>query len=96
MVTNIHSDARIELRHSTLYYESFNPGLSARFRESIKASIALAIESPLRFPRIEDNVRRVLVPVFPYAALYSIEENGINILAVMHCARKPGYWKNRR
>jgi toxin ParE1/3/4 len=33
---------------------------------------------------------------FPYGILYTIEPDYILILAVMHCSRKPGYWKSRR
>lgn len=33
--------------------------------------------------------------VFPYAILYSIEADYVLIMAVMHCHREPGYWKNR-
>jgi toxin ParE1/3/4 len=33
--------------------------------------------------------------VFPYAVLFSIEEDYILIVAVMHCRREPGYWRNR-
>jgi plasmid stabilization system protein ParE len=95
MIASLHQEANLELRHSTDYYGTLNPQLADRFLETIKAVIALATESPLRFPLVEDNVRRVLAPVFPYATLYSVKENRIRILAIMHCARKPGYWKKR-
>jgi toxin ParE1/3/4 len=29
------------------------------------------------------------------AILYTIEEDYVLILAVMHCSREPGYWKER-
>ena len=32
---------------------------------------------------------------FPYGILYTVERDSILILAVMHCSRKPGYWKRR-
>jgi hypothetical protein len=43
----------------------------------------------------EKDVRRCLTPVFPYAVLYTIEPEFIHIAAVTHCARQPGYWKER-
>ena len=36
-----------------------------------------------------------LSKVFPYAVLYSIEPDYILVVAVMHCRREPGYWRNR-
>lgn len=31
-----------------------------------------------------------------YGILYTIEQDYILILAVMHCSREVGYWKNRK
>ena len=90
------SETRRELKDSIEYYETLNPNLAMRFLHSIAACLDLAGESPLRFPLIDENVRRVLAPIFPYATLYSIENGRIIVLAVMHCARKPGYWKSRQ
>ena len=33
---------------------------------------------------------------YSQVVLYTIESDYILILAVMHCSRKPGYWKERR
>ncbi len=33
---------------------------------------------------------------FHFGVLYSIEQDFVLILAVMHCSREPGYWKTRR
>ena len=32
---------------------------------------------------------------FPYALLYRVWNEQIEILAVMHLSRKPGYWADR-
>jgi toxin ParE1/3/4 len=45
---------------------------------------------------IDEDIRRCLTQKFPYGILYTIEPDYILILAVMHCSREPGYWKNRR
>jgi hypothetical protein len=44
---------------------------------------------------MEQGVRRCLTHTFPYGILYAIEGDFIHVLAVMHCSRKPGYWKDR-
>ena len=49
----------------------------------------------MRWRAIEEDVRRCLTRVFPYAVLYTIEADFILIVAVMHCSREPGYWKSR-
>ncbi len=45
---------------------------------------------------IERDIRRSLVKRFPYGILYSEEESGIYIIAVMHLHRFPDYWKHRK
>jgi len=44
---------------------------------------------------IDEDVRRCLMGKFPYGILYTVEEDYILILAIMHCSQEPGYWKNR-
>ena len=51
--------------------------------------------APDQWRIFEQDVRRCLTKVFPYAILYTIESDYVLILAVMHCRRKPGYWRDR-
>jgi hypothetical protein len=44
---------------------------------------------------VNEDVRRCLAHIFPYAILYTIEADYILIVAVMHLSREPGYWKDR-
>ncbi len=39
--------------------------------------------------------RRVNGPVFPYFIAYVIRENTVIVVAILHGARKPGFWHNR-
>jgi toxin ParE1/3/4 len=48
-------------------------------------------EFPTRYIAIDDEVRRCVAWKFPYGILYTIEQDYILILAVMHCSREPGY-----
>ena len=50
---------------------------------------------PKRWRVIEEDVHRCLTRIFPYAILYTIEQDFLLIVAVMHCSREPGYWKLR-
>ncbi|WP_143854013.1 type II toxin-antitoxin system RelE/ParE family toxin [Nostoc sp. 'Peltigera membranacea cyanobiont' 210A] len=51
--------------------------------------------SPTRWAVVDEDIRRCLTRKFPYGILYTIEEDRVLILAVMHCSREPGYWKER-
>ena len=90
-----HPAALDEYQDAARYYEACQSGLGSRFVEAIEHAIQHITEKPEQSKPLEKDVRRYLTRVFPYAILYSIEPNYILIIAVMHCHREPGYWKNR-
>ena len=51
---------------------------------------------PIAWSPTDEDVRRCLTRVFPFALYYTIEPEFILILAIAHLAREPGYWASRR
>ncbi len=90
-----HPEARLEFLDSVSYYESCQFGLGERFIQSINVSLASIRENPEAWEEIEQDIRRKLTRVFPYALLYTVEPERILIVAVMHCHKEPGYWRSR-
>jgi len=90
-----HPEARLEFLDAVSYYESHQSGLGERFIQSVYSAIAGINENPEAWAEIEQDVRRKLTRVFPYALLYTIEPENILIVAVMHCHKEPGYWRSR-
>lgn len=90
-----HPDALEEYNQAGYYYARKEPGLDLRFIVAIEKAVDAILANPLRYRFIEEDVRRCLARVFPYAILYTIEEDYILIVAVAHCSREPGYWKHR-
>lgn len=66
------------------------------FIDAVEDAVYRIREAPTRWNVIDEDVRRCLTRKFPYGILYTIEQDYILILAVMHCSRDPGYWKSRR
>ena len=92
---DFHPEARLEYLASAEYYEQRRSGLGAIFTLEVEAAIDRILEAPTRWPAFEQDVRRCLTHTFPFGILYTIEHDSIHIVAVMHCSREPGYWKNR-
>jgi toxin ParE1/3/4 len=90
-----HPEARLEYLAAVEYYEARKSGLGGIFSIEVEAAIARIIDAPERWPIIGSDVRRCLTHTFPYGILYTVELDSIFIVAVMHCSRKPGYWKAR-
>lgn len=95
MRVELHPEALLELEAAVSWYEEQGPGMGERFIESVDDAFARAAEAPFAWPILEEDIRRVLTRVFPYAILYTPEPDRIHVIAVMHCHRKPGYWRNR-
>jgi len=90
-----HPEALTEYSEAVLFFEDRRPGLGTDLVTDIEATIERILENPTRWRVLEEDVRRCLTHVFPYGVLYTIEADFILIVAVMHCSREPGYWKER-
>ena len=77
------------------YYESKSDGLGSEFIAEIERTIEVIRSHPGAAPIIRSPIRRRLLNRFPFGLLYTIDDNYILILAVMHLRRRPGYWKAR-
>lgn len=68
-----HPEALEEYRVAALWFAARQPELGLRFIESVEDAIKRVVEAPARWRVIEEDVRRCLTRVFPYAILYTIE-----------------------
>lgn len=91
-----HPEAEAEFLAAIDYYETADPGLGADFAAEVHGTVQNILAHPTAWPVLQRDVRRCLTNRFPYGVLYSIEPDGIYILAVMHLHREPGYWQHRQ
>jgi plasmid stabilization system protein ParE len=95
MTFSFHPEADEEMIHAVAYYEDCDPGLGMDFSREVYEAIRNAVAYPNLWPVMDGEVRRCLVHRFPYGVLYSVEPDGIFILAVMHLHRDPDYRRRR-
>ena len=95
MKYEFHPKALDEYEDAARYYSNCQPGLELRFIACVESAFQRISVAPTQWRLFEEDVRRCLVHVFPYAVLYTIESDYVLIIAVMHCSREPGYWRNR-
>ena len=90
------ADAEAELEAAARWYEE-HAGLRAELVEAIDEAIFAIAEGPLRYPhwRPGSNYRKFVVRRFPYLVLYRVRENYVEVLALAHTRRRPGYWMHR-
>jgi len=90
-----HPEAEAELIDAAEFYEAKLHGLGSDFLDAVDAAVANVSTDPLRHPTCGQEVRRYLMPRFPYALYYRTTAQEIRILAVKHHSRHPDYWKCR-
>ncbi|HCE42235.1 MAG TPA: plasmid stabilization protein [Lentisphaeria bacterium] len=90
-----HPQSQIELFEAAQYYETQQKDLGKRFLLSIQDSILSIQINPLVYQLSDDNLRKCRVSKFPYGIVFRDGKEFIEVIAVMHLRRKPGYWKKR-
>lgn len=90
-----HPEAGLEFAEAVQFYKQRGRDLGRRLALETRSAIKKIVDHPERWRVIEEDVRRCLVRVFPYAVLYTIEDGYILIIAVAHGSRQPGYWRHR-
>ena len=51
---------------------------------------------PDRYPYYDSEFREAAVPQFPYSVIYRPLPTGdVQVIAVAHASRAPGYWRDR-
>lgn len=48
-----------------------------------------------QFPEYAAGTRRIVLPRFPYIVVFRETAAGIEIIAIAHGRRRPGYWRDR-
>lgn len=95
MKYKFHPEALQEYGEATRWYAERELKVAFRFIDAVEEAFIRIAENPMHWQLIDEDVRRCLTHVFPYAILYTIEADFVLIVAVMHCSREPKYWKSR-
>ena len=95
MGLTVHPAAIAEAREARRWYEERDPKAADAFIRDFDAAVQRMLELPLAWPLFEAGTRRILLRRFPYHLIYREVPDGIQIVAVMHERRRPGYWHGR-
>lgn len=94
-IVSFHPLANDELTAATEWYLARSYSAALRFAHEIQHAVERIAESPERYPLTRYGRRRFVLISFPYDVVYRITASEIEIVAVAHHARRPGYWKAR-
>jgi toxin ParE1/3/4 len=91
----LHCDANVEITSAAKRYACERPELARDFLHAFRAAKDAIEKQPDRFSFLEKPVRGVRIAGFPYRIVYEETDDCVQVLAVMHDSREPGYWKSR-
>ena len=90
-----HPDALAEAVAAANWYRERSAKAAAAFEAEIAHAMDRIAGAPDRYPPHVDESRRFLLRRFPFAIIYRVDEDRVEIVAVAHGRRRPGYWKHR-
>jgi hypothetical protein len=90
-----HPEARAEMRESIEFYEAQLDGLGRRFLSAVEQTVERISTYPGAGAPLTGDLRKRIVPGFPFNVIYRVWEDHIYLVAVAHHHRRPGYWRER-
>ena len=90
-----HPSAITEAKAAHDWYAKRNPSAAAAFMAALDDAIGVIRKSPARWPQHSHDTRKYLLRRFPYAVIYRVTDATIEVVAVAHGRRRPGYWRRR-
>ena len=90
-----HEAAEAELLREVGYLERRTQKLGRRFFSEVRRSEELILQFPQAAEEIVPGIRKRLLRQFRYALIYTVEREGLLILAEAHQSHRPGYWLSR-
>jgi len=95
------AEAEEEIRAAILWNENEREGLGRELWDELQQTVALISEYPeigsaVHRAKVRGVARRVPLRRFPYFVVYRERADYIEVVALAHTSRRPGYWKSRR
>ena len=88
--------AREELDAAFEYFELRQTCLGYRFIAEVDEALLRIRNQPLAWHPLGKYLRRCHLKHFRYGLIYRLRGEQVEILAVAHDSRRPGYWRNRK
>lgn len=96
MRVRFHPEARLDFKDAAERYAAIRPELGQGFYRHIDQLVAEIEEAPTVFRVYRPpHARRHFRRPFPYAVVYVVRSDDVEILAVMHFKLPPSYWLHR-
>ncbi|MBI4164482.1 MAG: type II toxin-antitoxin system RelE/ParE family toxin [Acidobacteria bacterium] len=90
-----HPEALAEAEAALAWYQERSLRAAEVFVRELEKGIDALSDAPHRWPQYEHGCRRYPLLRMPYLLIYRETAASIQVLAVAHGRRRPGYWRVR-
>ena len=94
-LVEIHPDAIQEAAAAVEWYASRSQQAAEAFTAELDRAVKIISESPERWSTYLHATRRYLLRRFPFAVVYRLRPSVVQVVAIAHGKRRPGYWRKR-
>jgi len=95
MELHFFEEAEQEVEEHRAWYRERSESAEAGFLVELDHAVEQVIAAPHQWPRFRSGTRRYVFPKYPFSLVYFLENDVINVVAIAHDSRKPGYWRKR-
>jgi plasmid stabilization system protein ParE len=90
-----HSEAWEEFQAADDWYLQRSIDASLGFLNDLDAAFEAICEAPQRWSSYLFGTRRFVMQRFPFSIVYRDTPDIVQLIAIAHGKRRPGYWKHR-
>ena len=92
-----HPEAREEYLDAIAWYLTHSETIARAFQQEVYEAVDRIRDGPSHWPLFADQVRWIRLHRFPYLLYFEEASSSlVEVLAVAHAKRRPGYWRSRR
>jgi plasmid stabilization system protein ParE len=91
----LHPAAVREMRAAREWYEERSAAVADQFQQAVDAAIDQIAEHPERWGHYLHGTRVFVLKRFSYLVVYRVVDDAVQVVALAHGKRRPGYWMDR-
>jgi plasmid stabilization system protein ParE len=95
MRLRLHPEASLEGVEARIWIGEDDARQGMIFADALVATLQKIKKNPLIYRCFDGEFRRIQVAKFSYSVIFRITDCEIQVIAIMHQHRRPGYWKDR-
>ena len=84
-----------ELEEAITWYAARDQAAAENFGSELLAKLGEAAKAPHHWPLDRDGTRQILLRPFSYYLVVRESRGALEVVAVAHTSRRPGYWRKR-